>query len=104
MDFGSILNTIMEALSSFLPMDEITGALQPVLDAIMKVLAGTQAAGAGVNALRSAVHDRLHASDVRFPGSVCTSMGMGHLDAKGNILATNFTLCHVCTSFEDDII
>lgn len=35
---GSILNTIMEALSSFLPMDEITGALQPVLDAIMKVL------------------------------------------------------------------
>ena len=35
---GNILNTIMEALSSFLPMDEITGALQPVLDAIMKVL------------------------------------------------------------------
>ncbi len=35
---GSILNTIMEALSSFLPMDEITGALQPVLDTIMKLL------------------------------------------------------------------
>ena len=34
---GSILNTIMEALSSFLPMDEITGALQPVLDTIMKL-------------------------------------------------------------------
>ena len=35
---GSILSTIMEALSSFLPMDEITGALQPVLDTIMKLL------------------------------------------------------------------
>lgn len=35
---GSILNTIMEALSSFLPMDQITGALQPVLDALTKVL------------------------------------------------------------------
>ena len=35
---GSILNTIMEALSSFLPMDEITGTLQPVLDTIMKLL------------------------------------------------------------------
>ena len=67
-------------------------------------LAGTQAAGAGVNALRGAVHDRLDASDVRLPGSVRTSMGMGHLNAKRNILATNFTLCHVCTSFEDDII
>lgn len=38
MDISSILSTIMEALSSFLPMDEITGALQPVLDAVMKVL------------------------------------------------------------------
>ena len=37
-------------------------------------------------------------------GSVRPSMGMGHLNAKSNILATNFTLCHVCTSFEDDII
>ena len=35
---GSILNTIMEALSIILPMDEITGALQPVLDTIMKLL------------------------------------------------------------------
>ncbi len=35
---GSILNTIMEALSSFLPMDQITTALQPVLDALTKVL------------------------------------------------------------------
>lgn len=67
-------------------------------------LAGTQAAGAGVNALRAAVHDRLDAPNVRLPGSVRPSMGMGHLNAKSNILATNFTLCHVCTSFEDDII
>ena len=67
-------------------------------------LAGTQAAGAGVNALRGAVHNRLDASDVRLPGSVRTSMGMGHLNTKSNILATNFTLCHVCTSFEDGII
>ena len=66
--------------------------------------AGTQAAGAGVNALRAAVHDRLDAPNVRLPGSVRPSMGMGHLNAKSNILATNFTLCHVCTSFEDDII
>lgn len=38
MDFSSILNQIVEALSSFLPMDQITGALQPVLDAVMKIL------------------------------------------------------------------
>ena len=35
---GSILSTIMQALSSFLPIDYITGALQPVLDTIMKLL------------------------------------------------------------------
>lgn len=38
MDLSSILSTITEALSSFLPMDQITGALQPILDAVMKVL------------------------------------------------------------------
>ena len=62
--------------------------------------AGTQAAGAGVYTLRCTVNKCLYSSDIRFPSSVGTSVGMGDLNAKGYALAANIALCHFsCTSF-----
>ena len=58
-------------------------------------LAGTKAAGAGVNALGGTVDDRLHSLHIGFPGSVGTSVRMGNLDAECNIFAAVITLCHV---------
>ena len=57
-------------------------------------LTGTQAAGAHVDVLGSAVNDRLHAADVGLPGTVAPTMGVGNLDTKGNALTTTITLCH----------
>ena len=56
--------------------------------------AGTQAAGTDVNMLGCAFNDSLHASHIGLPGTIGTSVRMGHLNAEGNALAANFTLCH----------
>lgn len=50
------------------------------------------------------IHHDLDATDVGLPGSVGTSVRMGLTDTENHSLAADFTLCHVCTSFEDDII
>lgn len=58
-------------------------------------LAGTQAAGASVYTLRCTVNKCLYSSDIRFPCSVCTSVGVGNLDAEGYVLSANFTFSHL---------
>lgn len=58
-------------------------------------LAGTQAAGAGVYTLRCTVNKCLYSSDIRFPSSVGTSVGVGNLDAEGYVLSANFTFSHL---------
>ena len=58
-------------------------------------LAGTQATGAGVNTLGTAVYNRFDAPDVGLPGSVRTSVRVRNLYTESNILATNITFCHV---------
>ncbi len=62
--------------------------------------AGTQATGAGVHALGSAVDDSLNTLDVGLPSPVGTTMGVGNLDAKGHVLAAEITFCHICTSLK----
>lgn len=62
--------------------------------------AGTQATGAGVHALGSAVDDSLHTLDVGLPSPVGTTMGVGNLNAKGHVLAAEITFCHICTSLK----
>lgn len=58
-------------------------------------LAGTQATGAGVYTLRCTVNKCLYSSDIRFPCSVGTSVGVGNLDAEGYVLSANFTFSHL---------
>ena len=58
-------------------------------------LAAAQAAGADVDVLRSAVDDGLDALHVRLPGTVGASVGVADLDAEGNTLVTELTLCHI---------
>ena len=65
--------------------------------------AGTQAAGAGVHALGSAVDNSLNALDVGLPSPVGTTMGVGNLNAKGHVLAAEITFCHksICTPLKE---
>ena len=42
----------------------------------------------------SAVDDSLDASDIGLPSSVCSSVGVGNLDAECYALFTDITLCH----------
>ena len=62
---------------------------------LLLYLAGTQAAGAGVYTLRCTVNKCLYSSDIRFPSSVGTSVGVGNLDAEGYVLSANFTFSHL---------
>lgn len=56
--------------------------------------AGTQAARAYVNGLRSAVYDSLNASDVGLPCSVGLSVGMGYCESELNCFSADAALCH----------
>ena len=58
-------------------------------------LAAAQAAGADVDVLRSSVHDGLDALHVRLPAAVGPSVRVADLDAEGNTLVTELTLCHI---------
>ena len=58
-------------------------------------LAGTQAAGAGVNTLGGTVNNRFNAFDIGLPSPVRAPVRVRNPDSKSNILATYFTLCHV---------
>ena len=57
-------------------------------------LVGTEASGTSVHMARSTVDNSLNALDVGLPGSVGTSVGVGHLNTEGHALATIITLRH----------
>ena len=58
-------------------------------------LAGTNAAGAGVNILGRTVYHSLNSSYIGLPGPVGSSMRMGNLDAKSYTLTADIALCHL---------
>lgn len=62
--------------------------------------AGTQATGAGVHTLRGTVYNSLNALDVRLPSPVGATVRVGYSDTERNILAAEFTFCHICTSLK----
>ena len=57
-------------------------------------LAGTQATRAYVSGSVSTAGNDLNSSDVGFPSSVGSSVGMGNSLTESNALSANFTLCH----------
>ena len=58
-------------------------------------LAGTEAAGAHIHVLGSAVYHSLDALDVGLPGTVGAAVGVGHLDTEVHALATELTFGHL---------
>jgi len=57
-------------------------------------LTRAQAASTNIYMSGSAVDDSLDASDIGLPSSVCSSVGVGNLDAECYALFTDITLCH----------
>ena len=57
-------------------------------------LAGTEAPRANVDMARGTIDHCLYTADVRLPGTVGTSVGMGNLNTEGYALSANITLCH----------
>ena len=57
-------------------------------------LAGTEASGTSVHMARSTVDHSLDALDIGLPGTVGASVGVADLDAEGNALVAELTLCH----------
>ena len=57
-------------------------------------LAGTQAAGAGVNTAGFAVDDCLDLHNVGLPSSVGTSVRVGNLDPESDVLTAEITFSH----------
>ena len=57
-------------------------------------LVGTEASGTSVHMARSPVDNGLDALHIGLPGTVGTSVGVGHLDTKGHALTTKITLRH----------
>ena len=58
-------------------------------------LAGTQAAGAGVNVTRGTVLDHLNTFDVGFPRSVGPSVRVRNLESKGHALTADIAFRHL---------
>ena len=61
-------------------------------------LAGSQAAGAYMHSLCSAVYFAFHAVYVRVPDRIAPSMRMAYIIAEMNAFTTNITLSHFYTS------
>lgn len=57
-------------------------------------LAGTQAAGAGVNTAGLAVDDCLYLHNVGFPSSVGPSVRVGNFDPESDVLTAEITFSH----------
>ena len=60
--------------------------------------AGSEAAGADTQPFIAAVHLTFHFLDVGFPNRFGLSIGMAHIIAELDTLATNITFCHLDTS------
>ena len=63
-------------------------------------LVGTQASCTDINMARGTVNNRLHALDIRLPGSVGTSVGVGYFDTKADTFSAEITFGHNGTSFD----
>ena len=61
-------------------------------------LSRTKATGANVNSLVCAVNYSLNPTDIRLPGSVGLTVGMGNVMSKGNALTADAALSHFDTS------
>lgn len=61
--------------------------------------AGAQATSASVYMAGFPVNNSFYATDISFPGSVGTSVGMGNFDTKANTFSAEITFCHNGTSF-----
>ena len=57
-------------------------------------LARTEATGADVHVLGSAVHNSLDPLDVGLPGPVGATVGVGDLDAEAHALVAEFAFSH----------
>ncbi len=62
--------------------------------------AGAQATSAGVYVAGFTINNSFYATDISFPGSVGTSVGMGHFDTESNTFSAEITFCHSGTSFD----
>ena len=60
---------------------------------------GTQAASACIYVARFAINKSFYATNVSFPGSVGTSVGVGNFDTKANTFSAEITFGHSGTSF-----
>lgn len=69
--------------------------MRPMLASCSLNLIGTEASCTDVDMAGGTVNDRFHALHIGLPHSVCTSVGMGDLNAKGNTLAANIALCQL---------
>ena len=61
--------------------------------------AGTQAASASVYVAGFSVNNSFYTTDISFPGSVGTSVGVGYFDTKADTFSAEITFCHNGTSF-----
>ena len=57
-------------------------------------LVGTEASGTSVHMARSPVDNGLNPLHIGLPGTIGTSVGVGHLNTKGHALTTKITLRH----------
>lgn len=57
-------------------------------------LTRAQAASTNIDVCGSAVDDSLYALNIGLPGSVCSPVGVGQLDAECHAFSTDITLCH----------
>ena len=73
-----------------------TGSFRVIISELHSAgdLAAAHAASAGVNMLGRAVYDGLDALHIGLPGTVGTTVGVGHLNAENNALVAEFTLGH----------
>lgn len=58
-------------------------------------LAAAEAPSTNVNMARGPFHNSRYSPDVRFPCSVCASVGVAHSNTERNALIANFTLSHL---------
>ena len=58
-------------------------------------LTGAEASRTDVNVTRGTINHCLNTSNIGFPSSVGTSVGVGHLDTECYTLLTNFAFSHL---------
>ena len=69
-------------------------AFKPIFPLRSGNLAGTQAAGAGVNTAGLAVDNCLNLHNVGFPSPVGPSVGVRNTNPESHVLAAEITFCH----------